>query len=149
MADSLVSLYPNSFFFRKTVITPRGIYLIIIMGDFKGNWLGWNSDITRATFCKEHFGRKYAECKGIFNVKKMPNPILLTEAFSLFYICVCVYIRIVIIFIVIGLYFPSMNINSFPCTCLILRFFHPKMILLSSQQINQVLGRFPFSQSNF
>lgn len=95
VTDSLISLYPNSSFSRKNLITPRAIYLITIMEDFKGNWLDWNSYITLATFLKEHFGRKYAECKGIFNVeKKKPNPILLAEAFSLFYICLCVYIYV-------------------------------------------------------
>lgn len=60
------------------------------MGDFKGNWLDWNSDITLATFWKEHFGGKYAGCKGIFNVeKKMPNPILVNGAFSNFYVYIC------------------------------------------------------------
>jgi len=68
VTDSLISLYPNSSFSRQNVITPRAIYLITFMGDFKGNWLDWNSDITPATFWKEHFGRKYAECQSIFNV---------------------------------------------------------------------------------
>lgn len=117
MTDSLISLYPDSSFPRENIITPRAIYLITIMGDFKGNWLDWNSDITLATFWKEPFGRKHAECKSLFNVekKKKPNPILLTEAFSFYiYMCVCIYVymRLFIIFIIfIGL-FPVKDFSS-------------------------------------
>lgn len=114
------------------------------MGDFKGNWLDWSSDITLATFWKEHFGRKYAECKGMFNVEIKKCLVLFWWMELSVFLCVYLYIYGIFLITVFLDLFHFYKCKFFPPTGLILRSFHQKIKLFSIQQFYQKLG-FPLS----